>query len=174
MRSRSCRQYRADLSELADGRIEGARRLRLEAHLAACPACRALVAAHRRVTQLVRGVERPLLRGSIVGDVLQRIGEQAPEHRLAPWLYWSGAGAAIATVVLAIGLLMRPTPTPLVRHSPLPPTIAVRETMSALSDKTDGDLCAREHARVSASYARAERAAWSVTLAEGNREVVRQ
>lgn len=133
-----------------------------------------MVSAHKRVKQLLGGVQQPVLTGSVSDEVVARLRSRTADHGIAPWLYWSGAGAAIATVVLAVGLVLRPSSTPLAAQRPPRPVLTARETMAALSDPKSGDLCSREHARVAASYAKADRAAWSRTLAEGNREAVRQ
>ncbi len=51
----NCRQAQKQLADYSAGFIEGARRERLQAHLAACPACREVLAQLHTLDQLVAG-----------------------------------------------------------------------------------------------------------------------
>jgi hypothetical protein len=96
-----------ELAALADGRLRGRRRRRLEAEVAASPELRALVAEQRRAARAVAGAEvraPRALRERLAAAGAQPSGERRagiPIRRLAlPAL----AGAAVAAAALAIVL----------------------------------------------------------------------
>lgn len=159
-----CRGLRGAVFDSIEGLADAATQASVEQHLAACERCRALYAAHVRVRQLTRSAA-PTVRGPSVAQAVVRDLEARPVVRTRPWPVWAGAGLALAAAVFAFVVLTRPG-TETVERSPLPGRVA------AMGEPLSAELCAREHARVAARYAFADRAAWALTLAETNQRVL--
>ncbi len=168
MKSIRLEQLIADWVEAAPGSPE---RERLEADLAAYPNWRQTAEAHARLSGLLSAAPAPALRRSVAREVVSAI--PAPPHAKHPvWFYWAGVGAAATAVVLALVLLVDTGPAPdLPRPGSGVHHLAATPPMTA--EPMSFEVVAREHARVASRYAVADKAAWTVTLVEGNREVMR-
>jgi anti-sigma factor RsiW len=104
--SMNCQEIEPSLAPYVDGECPAPERSGVEAHLAACPFCRAKVATERASHELLRARCRDL-RGCAPAALRQRCAAQrAAGHRgilrRQPWLSLSLA----ATLVLAIGVFL--------------------------------------------------------------------
>ncbi len=159
-----CRTYKADIIESIDGCLDVDERQRLESHLSVCPRCRDLAHGHERVHKLAAAAKPThTLHGSVAPEVLAMARESGSQRHGAV-LFWAGAGATVAAAAIAVSLLWHPA-GPAVQ--PMPGAIGTGPTV-AYSQPLSVDLCAREHARASLSFAPADRAAWSLALAQSN------
>ncbi|MBP7560807.1 MAG: zf-HC2 domain-containing protein [Armatimonadetes bacterium] len=159
-----CRTYKADIIESIDGCLDADRRERLESHLSVCPRCRDLARGHERIHTLVAAAKPThALRGSVAPEVLAMARESGSQRHGAA-LFWAGVGATVAAAAIAVSLLWRPA-GPAVQPTPGAPGTG---SSVAYSQPLSVDLCAREHARASLSFAPADRAAWSLALAQSN------
>jgi len=150
---------------------EDSERERLESELDAYPGWRRTAEAHARVRGLLSVVPAPELRRSVAREVVSAL-PTAASAKHPVWFYWAGVGAAVSAVVLALVLLVNPGPAP---TFPGPPS-GVNDLMPnprMTAEPMSFELVAREHARGAARYSVADKAAWTVTLVEGNREVMR-
>jgi anti-sigma factor RsiW len=108
------------ISDGLDGVLEGARKARLEAHLAGCASCRARREGLLRLQEAARASAPAAPDSERLARSLARLkagirGEAAAAPRLHPSravLYWLPAGAAAALLVAATGLyfFLRPAP----------------------------------------------------------------
>ena len=104
----SCNRFQLDLSRCLDGRLPGARRTEVMAHVDRCAECEQVWADMQAAQSLVFGLEQPQVRADFREHVWSRIrsGEGAPEVLLSePIQIWSKVrygliGAAAAAVFL--------------------------------------------------------------------------
>jgi hypothetical protein len=85
----SCEQYEGTLSEFVDGTLQAsaepaaaARRDAVEAHLAACPRCRALVADLRAVHRAARDLEARVPPPHVWARIAGQVGTPGGQHRM--------------------------------------------------------------------------------------------
>jgi anti-sigma factor RsiW len=118
----SCGRYRRDLSDRRDGVLSARRRVRLEAHLAVCPECRAY---ESDLDRLERHLPREPEAGLTPGrgqDFLRRLRARIEAEGPSPagtagpfwrrWWAWGPAGATVAAAaLLAWFFLARPVPS---------------------------------------------------------------
>jgi anti-sigma factor RsiW len=107
----SCAEFSADLSAWIDRELPAARAAAVEAHVAACAACRAQVEAQHRADAALRAIPLREMPAGALAEVLRRAargeaGRTAP--RVRP-LYWIVAPAA-AAAGLALYLATRTDP----------------------------------------------------------------
>lgn len=115
----NCREAQRRLEAYLDGELNTERRLALEAHLPACPACRASLAERRALHGWLDRLPPPALPATFTADLMRRIdAEERPGPRLLwPWLRtaWSAqqylslfyAAGTTATLVAAGMLLLQ-------------------------------------------------------------------
>ncbi len=113
----TCRDLARALQPLIDQRLDDAQRLRAQAHLDGCLACRARVTQWERLTELMRGQqpsppreEERLLRR--IEAALAQPSEASPSHRRVAWLAGTGAVLAAACWLIVARLPDRVAPTP--------------------------------------------------------------
>jgi anti-sigma factor RsiW len=107
----SCAEFAADLSAWIDRELPAARAAAVEAHVAACAACRAQMEALRRADGELRALPLREMPPGALAEVLRRSAR--PESTRAPrlrWMRWAvpAAGAAAAAAGVAIYLAVRP------------------------------------------------------------------
>lgn len=160
-----CSAYRADIIESIDGRLADEARRRLDVHMASCAGCREAASTHGRIHRLAAEA-RPVyvLRESVAPEVLAMARESGAHRQGGALLFWAGAGATLAAAALAVALLWHPAGP---AGEPAPGTTGPGP-MVAYSQPLSVEVCAREHARASLSFAPADRAAWSFALAKSN------
>jgi len=134
------------LSALVDGELpSGERRAAVEAHLGACPACRALKEDIELLRQAVAAEAPPPMPGDLAARIRGRIKESAPAPRAGwwrmPWGVPMPAVAAAAVVVVALAWLAWPPPL----HSPgapIPATEIAARVAPGGSDPAGGPKAA--------------------------------
>lgn len=123
----SCTEFTTALSELADGRLAGEARVRVERHLADCAACRALLADLRQMKQLARALPKVAPPEDLWNKVSARLDAETGASKVVPleprrrWLPAShtawGLMAAAAVLLMAVStgivlLVQRSAPAP--------------------------------------------------------------
>jgi anti-sigma factor RsiW len=169
--TKACRKYRADIIEWIDGSLSGEARRSFEAHVASCPGCREVLRSHERIHHMTcEACHSTVLRASVAPEVVEMTRSRPVGGHSGVAFYWAGAGAAVAAVALAIVLLWNPSspsPQPGATSVGTGPSVAQGESLSL-------EMCAREHARASVVFAPADRATWSLALAESNLDLEEQ
>lgn len=98
-----CDAVREALQGHLDGELAAAERQRVEAHLAACPACRALAGGYRRLFAALGEPPIPDAPPALVGAVMRRVAaERVREQRCQSWV----AAAAMLLLGSAAALLL--------------------------------------------------------------------
>lgn len=158
-----CRQLTVDIVEVIDGAPSEEVRQRVEAHAATCAECRQTMRCHAGIHHLATHAKPQYeVQRSVAPEVLAMLREARAKRHPGAVLFWTGAGATVAAVAIALLLLWQPSgPSPQHAGPGGPATVAAIEPLSV-------ELCAREHARASLSFAPADRAAWSVALVQSN------
>jgi hypothetical protein len=112
----SCRRYEKWIALASGGDLAGRKARRLEAHLAACQACRGFSEelGEARAVFLSAAEVEPADYGAIRAGVMARIASDRPR---VPW--WWGA-AAVATAALVVATLW-PRGTVVIPPAPAPP-----------------------------------------------------
>lgn len=99
-----------------NGTLDPADRARVEAHLAACPDCRAALAGERDLARAVRGADPldAMAERSLAAIMPRLAGGAAPVARRprGPWLLRGVALAQAAALALAVMALLRPEAAP--------------------------------------------------------------
>ncbi|HEX2682026.1 MAG TPA: zf-HC2 domain-containing protein, partial [Candidatus Dormibacteraeota bacterium] len=113
-----CGEWEARLNEYVDGTLAASEQAAVDAHVAACPSCRAALAELRELVTGAAALPRSIEPGTeLWADVARRITRRAPRERW--WrerLFWAGAMAAAASLVIALGIarwVRRPEPVEL-------------------------------------------------------------
>jgi anti-sigma factor RsiW len=113
-----CSEYQPALSELADGSLTGEARARVEAHVQACPGCRAVLADIRRIRQTARSLAKAVPPDDLWNKVRARIDAESAPSKVVPiegrrgWFptshgSWSLlAAAAVLLVALSTGVVL--------------------------------------------------------------------
>ena len=105
----SCERYHEAIGNWVDGTLDIVARREIEDHLGACPACGALAADLRRLTELAQGLDR-LTPPRRLWDRIDRATAQAdaksPWRRVPP-AWWALAAAAVLVIAVALTLFVR-------------------------------------------------------------------
>jgi anti-sigma factor RsiW len=128
----SCDRFVEDLSAWIDGELPAGRAAEVAAHVAACAACGAQVAALRRADDALRAIPLRELPPDALTKVLRRSARgRAPASRRR-WLGWAGAaaGASAAAAALVAWFLVRPGPI----DSASPEDLAVASDLDTVED----------------------------------------
>jgi hypothetical protein len=146
MNAPTCDAWAARLSDHVDGELDAGERAALEAHLAGCASCRALLGDLRRLVVAARALparepERDLW------PAIERELSRAPRRAWPRWLLAFAAGILAAVTVLALW-----------RRSSVPARVAAAGESYLLLLHEDEDFGAgrtpEEHARLVERYAR--------------------
>lgn len=99
-----CHDVRAQLDELAEGRLAPEEQAQIEAHLAGCTRCRARAAAARRMVALLQTLQPEIppasLSARIILMIQARAAAQARSRRR--WLIFTQAATAVGLALLAL------------------------------------------------------------------------
>jgi putative zinc finger protein len=163
-----CPDRETQLNEYVDGLLAASDRAAVEAHLAGCAGCRAAVTQLRGLVagarQLPRSIEPP--RDLWVGIAAQ-LGQRVTGNVQRAWwrqrLFWGGALAAAATLVIALGIYrLLPLPLSTVRHPAGESWTAVQADYERAAAELDGTLAG----------ARGRLRPETVALLERNRRII--
>jgi len=131
-----CDRIRRELAYYAIGALGGRSRRRVEAHLRACPSCRAELVALERTGALLEKVgpesapdDWHMVKGTI---------EAAQLHRRAPRLRWGWAMGAAALLILVVGALVW---RPIVK-TPAPTIVSITQADDEMRASLEGHLAA--------------------------------
>lgn len=133
----SCDQYTDAIAELADGTLSDEARRAVEAHLAGCPACRALAADLGRIREAARSLE-PLEAPPVVWSRIERALAAKEARAAAPWFRqprWLALAASLVVVAGAAALMLRGPAAPV----PLQDT-AGNATVDDIVERVEGEL----------------------------------
>ena len=96
---KDCEYYREKISCLIDGELSPEETAGLEAHIAACPECRALYEAFTAVSAAISdGMEEPP--EHIAPSIMQEVRAIAAKKKCGMWIKYLSAAACLALVVL--------------------------------------------------------------------------
>ena len=133
----SCEQYSDAIVELADGTLPDAERRAVEAHLKACPSCRALAADLGRIREAARSLE-PLEAPPVVWSRIERALAAEADRAAAPWFRqtrWLALAASLVVVIGAAALMLR------VPVAPVPAEdVASNATVDDIVERIEGEL----------------------------------
>jgi mycothiol system anti-sigma-R factor len=108
----TCQDFLTHAPPLIDGELGPDATAAAHAHLAACAACRRIVAGEREFRQLMRGQPREAAPPELRARILARCRREARWRRVRPWVLAPALAAAAAAVALVVGspTLRRPAP----------------------------------------------------------------
>lgn len=111
----TCTELRTHAPALVDGELGVAETLAARAHLAGCPACRAVVEGETRLRELLRRQPRETAPPELRARIRARCRREAVVRGLVPWAGGAAVGL-VAGLLLAPGLpVLRPGPPPLLQ-----------------------------------------------------------
>ncbi len=102
----NCERLLTELDSYLDGDLSAEQRGQLEAHLAECEACRALVAEAQTVQEALREIPVPPMRPGFAGQAIKRATEHHSHHRRGFIAGFSSALAASVLLALFIGKIL--------------------------------------------------------------------
>ena len=118
----TCEHYASLIQDLVDGQLADTARAGLDRHVAACQACRALLADLRDITRMAGELPLHTPRTEVWSRIVRQI---AAEQAARPLPFWTGPRvilAMAATLVIAVSaslwVLRSPTPAPATSVAP--------------------------------------------------------
>jgi anti-sigma factor RsiW len=129
----------------AEGSLPPEEKVACEAHLEACPACRAVYEEHREVLLALERWEAPPVSAGFDARLLEKV--RAEEGRVAWWrlpaLGWRWGFAAVPVMALALALFLwtRPVAAPLTvaEIEEIETSLADLEALLALQEVKEGE-----------------------------------
>lgn len=123
----NCQQLNERLIEFLDGRLETRQRAEVEAHLAACAACRQRAAEFRSLSLVLEEWQPTEPSAAFDARLAERI-ESAAASSWRWWLAWMRPAyvAVLALLLVAAGIVIwmqqgsAPAPSPVAVHAPAP------------------------------------------------------
>jgi hypothetical protein len=143
----NCQEYDSQLGDYVDGALDAAGRGSLEAHLATCEACRALVSDFQAIRLAARDLEPQLPPPAVWVKIAAGFERQSrPWWRLGGTTAWQPAAAVLMALVLTTSLTwLGGSLRPVARLQP--PTVAQAGTGPGATNlgNADLDVAAREY-----------------------------
>jgi len=103
---KACEERWGCLNDLADGRLVGRKRSRLEAHIESCERCREALEEIRNIKSKVRQTEAPHAPDGLWGRCMGRIADRPARQAPFRWRRKPAVGVAAACLAAAAALVL--------------------------------------------------------------------
>jgi hypothetical protein len=144
----TCDAMASLVDDFVDGRLDAAARTRVEAHLAACEACRALADDFRTMAGTAAALSPHKPRPEVWSRIAREVAAARPAPHAAPAAaFWTGWRVALAMAAVA---LVAVTASVVVLRMPLRPALAPQQPSAAAVHQSAQDTvqAVDEHLRI--------------------------